>query len=309
MGKVKIGVVGCGYLGKFHAEKYFSNPKVELTALVDTDSKKFKHFKSFLNVNKYKDYKEIIGIVDAVSIVTPTNTHFKIAKKFIENKKHVFIEKPMVEKVSEAKKLKLLEEKYNVVFQVGHLERFNNTYLKYLDYKDTPLFIESNRISPNKVRGTEVDVVLDLMIHDIDLLQDINKCNIKKINASGISVLTKDIDIANVRLEFENNCVANITASRISNKSERKMRIFQKNGYYSLDFLDNILEIHALNAKKNMVPKIKRETYTYPNNDSIRNELDCFVECILKNKKPKVTSSDGQKALSIASKIISLIKK
>ncbi|GIR93576.1 MAG: hypothetical protein CM15mP93_17630 [Thiotrichaceae bacterium] len=212
--------------------------------------KKFKHFKSFLNVNKYKDYKEIIGIVDAVSIVTPTNTHFKIAKKFIENKKHVFIEKPMVEKVSEAKKLKLLEEKYNVVFQVGHLERFNNTYLKYLDYKDTPLFIESNRISPNKVRGTEVDVVLDLMIHDIDLLQDINKCNIKKINASGISVLTKDIDIANVRLEFENNCVANITASRISNKSERKMRIFQKNGYYSLDFLDNILEIHALNAKK-----------------------------------------------------------
>ena len=113
-----------------------------------------------------------------------------------------------------------------------------NTYLKYLDYKDTPLFIESNRISPNKVRGTEVDVVLDLMIHDIDLLQDINKCNVKKINASGISVLTKDIDIANVRLEYENNCVANITASRISNKSERKMRIFQKNGYYSLDFLD-----------------------------------------------------------------------
>ena len=141
----------------------------------------------------------------------------------------------MVEKVSEAKKLKLLEKENNVVLQVGHLERFNNTYLKYLDYKDTPLFIESNRISPNKVRGTEVDVVLDLMIHDIDLLQDINKCNVKKINASGISVLTKDIDIANVRLEFENNCVANITASRISNKSERKMRIFQKNGYYSLD--------------------------------------------------------------------------
>ena len=134
------------------------------------------------------------------------------------------------------------------MYFVGHLERFNNTYLKYLDYKDTPLFIESNRISPNKVRGTEVDVVLDLMIHDIDLLQDINKCNIKKINASGISVLTKDIDIANVRLEFENNCVANITASRISNK-RKKNENFPKNGY-SLDSLDNILEIHALNAKK-----------------------------------------------------------
>ena len=308
MSKVKIAVIGIGYLGEFHAQKYKANKNADLIGIVDTNKQRSEEISNKIGVKSYNDYKSIIDQVDAVSIVVPTNLHYKIAKFFIENKKHVLIEKPFASNAAEARKLKKISEKNKTILQIGHLERFNKAFVELKDKVKNPLFIECNRISPFKIRGTEVDVIMDLMIHDLDIIMSINKSKIKNIQASGISVLTSKTDIANARIVFEDNCVCNLSSSRISDKIERKMRVFQKNSYFSLDYQNSSLDTYKKIKNKNVVSIEKKENL-FPQNDSLKDEIDSFVKCIKNNKKAVVDASDGLNALTYALKISNLIKK
>ncbi len=308
MSKVKIAVIGIGYLGEFHAQKYKANKNADLIGIVDTNKQRSEEISNRIGVKSYNDYKSIIDQVDAVSIVVPTNLHYKIAKFFIENKKHVLIEKPFASNTAEARKLKKISEKNKTILQIGHLERFNKAFVELKDKVKNPLFIECNRISPFKIRGTEVDVIMDLMIHDLDIIMSINKSKIKNIQASGISVLTSKTDIANARIVFEDNCVCNLSSSRISDKIERKMRVFQKNSYFSLDYQNSSLGTYKKIKNKNAV-SIEKKEKSFPQNDSLKDEIDSFVKCIKNNKKAVVDASDGLNALTYALKISNLIKK
>ncbi|MDA9181205.1 Gfo/Idh/MocA family oxidoreductase [Gammaproteobacteria bacterium] len=308
MSKVKIAVIGIGYLGEFHAQKYKANKNADLIGVVDTNKQRSEEISNSIGVKSYNDYKSIIDQVDAVSIVVPTNLHYKIAKFFIENKKHVLIEKPFASNTAEARKLKKISEKNKTILQIGHLERFNKAFVELKDKVKNPLFIECNRISPFKIRGTEVDVIMDLMIHDLDIIMSINKSKIKNIQASGISVLTSKTDIANARIVFEDNCVCNLSSSRISDKIERKMRVFQKNSYFSLDYQNSSLGTYKKIKNKNAV-SIEKKEKSFPQNDSLKDEIDSFVKCIKNNKKAVVDASDGLNALTYALKISNLIKK
>ena len=308
MSKVKIAVIGIGYLGEFHAQKYKANKNADLIGIVDTNKQRSEEISNKIGVKSYNDYKSIIDQVDAVSIVVPTNLHYKIAKFFIENKKHVLIEKPFASNTAEARKLKKISEKNKTILQIGHLERFNKAFVELKDKVKNPLFIECNRISPFKIRGTEVDVIMDLMIHDLDIIMSINKSKIKNIQASGISVLTSKTDIANARIVFEDNCVCNLSSSRISDKIERKMRVFQKNSYFSLDYQNSSLDTYKKIKNKNVVSIEKKEN-SFPQNDSLKDEIDSFIKCIKNNKKAVVDASDGLNALTYALKISNLIKK
>ena len=269
MSKVKIAVIGIGYLGEFHAQKYKANKNADLIGVVDTNKQRSEEISNSIGVKSYNDYKSIIDQVDAVSIVVPTNLHYKIAKFFIENKKHVLIEKPFASNTAEARKLKNISEKNQTILQIGHLERFNKAFVELKDKVKNPLFIECNRISPFKIRGTEVDVIMDLMIHDLDIIMSINKSKIKNIHASGISVLTNKTDIANARIVFEDNCVCNLSSSRISDKIERKMRVFQKNSYFSLDYQNSSLGTYKKIKNKNAI-SIEKKEKSFPQNDSLK---------------------------------------
>ena len=218
------------------------------------------------------------------------------------------IEKPFASNTAEARKLKKISEKNKTILQIGHLERFNKAFVELKDKVKNPLFIECNRISPFKIRGTEVDVIMDLMIHDLDIIMSINKSKIKNIQASGISVLTSKTDIANARIVFEDNCVCNLSSSRISDKIERKMRVFQKNSYFSLDYQNSSLGTYKKIKNKNAV-SIEKKEKSFPQNDSLKDEIDSFVKCIKNNKKAVVDASDGLNALTYALKISNLIKK
>ena len=307
MSKLKVAVIGIGYLGEFHAEKYKYNKNVDLIGVVDTDEKRCKKISKKFNTKSYKKFQDIINDIDAVSIVVPTNLHYKIAKFFIEHKKHVLIEKPFATNISQAKKLRDISKKNNTILQVGHLERFNKAFIGLKDKVNKPLYIECNRISPYKLRGTEVDVIKDLMIHDLDLIISLNNSRVKNIQANGINVLTNKIDIANARITFDNGCVCNLSSSRISDKVERKMRVFQKNSYFSLDFQKFVLDSYkklTINNKK----IIKKEQIKFLKNDSLKDEIQSFIHCINNNKEPIVTSLDGINALEYAIKISKLIK-
>ena len=308
MSRIKVAVIGVGYLGEFHAQKYKANKNVDLIGLVDTNITRCKEISRKNNVTPYDNYEDIINLVDAVSIVVPTNLHYKIASFFIKNNKHVLIEKPFASNLSEAKKLEKISKEKNIILQVGHLERFNKAFVKLNNKVKNPIFIECNRISTFKVRGTEVDVIMDLMIHDLDIIMALNKSPIKSIYANGASVLTNKTDIANARITFKNNCVCNLSASRISEKLERKIRVFQKNSYFSLDFqkceLDSYKKINSGRIKK-----IKREKEQFTKNDSLDDEIKSFINCIKNNKNPIVNAVDGIQALKYAVKISNLIKK
>ncbi len=308
MSRIKVAVIGAGYLGEFHAQKYKANKNVDLIAIVDTNITRCKEIARKNNAQIYNNYKDITDLVDAVSIVVPTNLHYKIANHFIKNNKHVLIEKPFASNLNEAKKLEKLSTEKNIILQVGHLERFNKAFAKLKNKVKNPIFIECSRISTFKVRGTEVDVIMDLMIHDLDIVMTLNKSPIKNIYANGASVLTNKTDIANARITFNNNCVCNLSASRISGKLERKIRVFQKNSYFSLDFqkceLDSYKRVSSGNIKK-----IKREKDEFVKNDSLEEEIKSFVNCIKNKKNPIVNAIDGIQALKYAIKISNLIKK
>ena len=296
--KIRIGVIGLGYLGKFHYQKYKANKHVKLTSVVDTDKESYSIIKG-KDVLMFEKYQDIVDKVDAVSIVTPTVTHYKLAKFFLDNKIHVLLEKPMTETVAQAKKLNAIAKKNKCVLQIGHLEQFNPAIRKLRKSVCKPQFIEVHRLCQFNPRANDVDVVLDLMIHDIDIVLSIVNKKIESIEVSGKKILTNLTDIANVRIKFKDNIVANLTASRISTKNERKMRIFSNNSYYSIDFINNKLKkIH-----KDRRNSFKVTDFNFKKTDVLDDEINNFVNTCLGKEKSMTTGTSGLEALVVAKKI------
>ncbi len=310
MSKLKTAVIGVGYLGKFHAEKYAALEKSDLIAVVDANAETAKEIADKYGVKALTDYHELLGKVDAVSIAAPTTMHHQIARDFLEHDTHVLIEKPITVTVDQADDLIELAIANDLMIQVGHLERFNAALMDLSGTLETPTFIESHRLAPFNPRATDVNVILDLMIHDIDIILDIVKSDIKEMRASGTQVLTNSTDIANVRIEFENGCVANVTASRVSVKTERKMRIFQHNAYISVDFHNRELSIYKKGDKEIHpgIPEIVSEISTYDNSDALNLEINAFLDSIHHGTPILVSGEDGRRALDAAIKISALLK-
>ena len=313
MNKIKTAVIGVGYLGKFHAQKYATLANSHLVAVVDYQQSTANEIAESLNcaheVQALTDYKLLLGKVDAVSIASPTSLHYQIAKDFLESGTHVLIEKPITVKVEEADELIEIAQKNNCLIQVGFLERFNAAILELDKNITQPLFIESHRLAPYNPRATDVNVVLDLMIHDIDIILNIVKSELSSVVASGAEVLTETPDIANARLEFKNGCVANVTASRVSVKSERKMRIFQKNSCVTIDFQNRELSVYnkADECDENGIPQIVSDKQTFENNDALQAEIIAFLNSIQTKTPTLVTGEDGRIALDTAIKISKLL--
>jgi predicted dehydrogenase len=309
MGKIRSAVIGVGYLGKFHAEKFNMLPHSQLVAVCDSQAERCHDIAQKHKVESIIDYKELLGKVDAVSIAVPTSLHFPIAKFFLENGIHVLLEKPIASTVAEAQSLIEIANEKKVVFQIGHLERFNSVLIALDTILDNPRFIESIRLAPFKPRGTDINVVLDLMIHDIDIIQRIVGSPINNIHANGASVLSQHIDIANVRLQFENGCVANVTASRVSFKVERKLRIFQHDAFISLDLHHKKLAIHRKGISEMFpgIPEIISEEQAYEQGDVLLDEISAFLHSIQNNAPAVVTGEDGKRALATAIEITRIV--
>ena len=308
---IKIGVIGAGHLGKIHLKLLNSSKKFDLIGFYDIDKKSSEELSKKEGYNYFSNLDSLLSNVDAVDIVSPTTTHFQIAKNVILKNKHVFIEKPITNKSENAKELIDLSIKNNIIGQVGHVERFNPAYVASIEHFNNPMFIESHRLSDFNPRGNDVSVIMDLMIHDIDIILNIVKSKVKEVKASGVSIVSNSPDIANARIEFENKCVANLTASRISLKKMRKTRIFQKDAYIAIDFLEKELQIVKIKdfdqSKSNLSMVIKtnsgKDKVIYFENpeilqeNSILNELESFAESINNNTIPKVTLIDGFEAV------------
>ncbi|MGH8548782.1 MAG: Gfo/Idh/MocA family oxidoreductase [Methylococcales bacterium] len=309
MKKIKTAVIGTGYLGKFHAEKYAQLPDSELVAVVDVDGTSARDVAARNNTRAFQDYRELLGEVDAVSIVVPTSLHHSIARDFLNAGIHVLIEKPITVSVDEADDLIKIAKDQNLVLQVGHLERFNAALLQLDFTRDKPLFIESHRLSPFNPRANDVSVVLDLMIHDIDIILDIVASEVDRIDASGTRVLTDGIDIANARIVFKSGCVANVTASRVSMKIERKMRFFRPQSYVSVDFQNRALVCHKMGDQEMYpgIPEILTEKSEFENGDALREEIRHFLGCIRDNREPLVSGQAGRRALATAIEISNLL--
>ena len=306
MRKLKTAVIGVGYLGKFHAEKYANLQNSELVAVVDSNAETAQAIADKYKVKALTDYRSLLGQVDAVSIATPTTLHYEIARDFLQSGSHVLIEKPITVKVNEADDLIELARMNNLLIQVGHLERFNAAMLDLDKILEQPTFIESHRLSPFNPRATDVIVVLDLMIHDIDIIMDIIKSDIRSMHVSGTKVLTDSTDIANVRLQFENGCVANVTASRVSAKTERKMRLFQDNTYISIDFQDRVLKVCQKGEKEIHpgIPEISCHESIFEKNDALNLEIIAFLDSIQNGTPVIVSGEDGRRALQTATNIV-----
>jgi len=302
MKKLRTAVVGVGYLGQFHAEKYAQLPNAELVAVVDADRQRADEIAAKLGSRGVTDYRQILDEVDAVSIVVPTQYHFEVARAFLERGVHVLLEKPITTTLAEADELIRIARERQAVFQVGHLERFNPVVMALDGILTRPGFIESVRIAPFKPRGTDVNVVLDLMIHDIDIIQNIVGSPVKQINSIGAPVFTDEEDIANARIQFMNGCVANVTASRISLKSERRMRIFQPDSYISVDFQNKKLAVFRKGDGEMFpgVPNVQMEEKSFEQGDALKSEIESFLDAVVSGKPPVVTGEDGRRALETA---------
>lgn len=309
MTPILCGVIGVGYLGRFHAQKFQALEEAKLVAVCDVEKEARLAAEEEFGVPAFESYQDLFGKVDAVSIAATTSAHFEIAKRCIEQGIHVLIEKPITETVAEANELVMLARKHNVKLQVGHLERFNAARLALDEHLEEPLFIESNRLAPFNPRGTDVNVVLDLMIHDIDIIQTLVQSPIKSLDAHGAPVLSSSIDIANARITFENNAVANVTASRVSFKKERKTRIFQKNSYISIDYQNRKFAVFTKGDGEMFpgIPEVARHESVFENGDALLEEVKAFVHCIQEDGTPLVTGEEGLEALATAEKISSLI--
>lgn len=307
--KIRCAVIGVGYLGRFHAQKYLQIPHAKLVGVCDINFEQAKQVAQELNVTAYADYHELFGLVDAVSIAATTTAHFKIAQDCLNAGIHVLIEKPLTETVVQANTLIALAHQKKVKFQVGHLERFNTARLALDEFLEKPLFIESSRLAPFNPRGADVNVVLDLMIHDIDLIQTMVKSPIVHIDAQGASVLSSSIDIANARIHFANHCVANVTASRISFKTERKTRIFQSKSYISVDYQQKQFAVFTKDESEMFpgIPNILRYESALEPNDALLAEIQAFLNCIQDDSKPLVTGEEGRDAIATAQMITDLI--
>jgi len=306
MSKIKTAVVGVGYLGKFHADKYAMLPNSELIAVVDADQETADSIAAKHGVQALTDYTPLLGQVDAVSIAAPTTLHHQIARDFLSHGAHVLIEKPITVTVEEADELVELGKQHQRLIQVGHLERFNAAILDLnKELHGQPTFIESHRLAPFNPRATDVNVVLDLMIHDIDIILDIVGSDVTSIAASGTPVLTSSPDIANVRLEFENGCVANVTASRVSMKTERKMRLFQPDSCITIDFQNRAMNVYRKGEGEMFpgIPEIVNTESAYENNDALLVEIEAFLDSIENSKPVLVSGEAGRRALATAIEI------
>jgi predicted dehydrogenase len=308
--KITCAVIGTGYLGKFHAEKYAALENCELLAVVDTDPEAASRVAEKNGTQGLTDYRTLLGKVDAVSIVVPTSYHYQVAKDFLEAGSHVLVEKPITVTVEEADELIAIAQRKNLRLMVGHLERFNAALLGLDLVREKPLFIESHRLAPFNPRANDVSVVLDLMIHDIDIILDLMDSEVERIDAKGVTVLTSDTDIANARLTFRNGCVANVTASRASLKVERKMRMFMPNRYISVDFQNRILAEYRKGDKEMFpgIPEILSEESAFENGDALMEEIRHFVDCIESGQEPLVSGIAGRRALATAIEITRLLK-
>jgi predicted dehydrogenase len=305
MSKIRAAVIGVGYLGRFHAQKYAQLDACELIAVVDARQEVRDAVGAEVKARAVADYRELLGQVDAVSVVTPTPAHFAIADAFLEAGAHVLVEKPITETPEQARALIARARDRGRILQVGHLERFNAAILAAEPHLSTPRFMECQRLAPYKERGTDVNVVLDLMIHDIDLVQSLAGSEIVSIDAIGTPVFSGEIDIANARIRFANGCVANTTASRVSMKTERKLRIFEDAAYISLDLQQKIL---TLIRKREGVPQagqlpVSIEEANLEQGDALKSEIASFLECIRNDRRPIVSGEDGLRALETAIRI------
>lgn len=309
MNKIRCAVVGVGYLGRFHAQKYQLIPHAELVGVCDLREHIAHAVGKELGVNAYTNYRDLYEKVDAVSIAATTSQHYEIAKYFLKQGVHVLLEKPITETVAQAEELIKLAKINHAKLQIGHLERFNSVRLALDDYLDKPLFIEAERLAPFTPRGADVNVIFDLMIHDIDLIQNMVQSPIVSILAQGTAVLTKAIDVANVRITFANRCIANLTASRISFTASRKTRIFQEHSFLSIDYQNKQLSIFQKGASDMFpgVPDLIQIPKEHEKNDALLEEIKSFLSCINENNPPLVTGEDGLAALQIADQITTLI--
>ena len=320
---LKIGVLGAGHLGKIHIKCIKEIDKFELAGFYDPNTETAAKVATEFGLRRFDTLHQIIDAVDVVDIVTPTISHFDCASESLKKSKHIFIEKPIVASPEEALELIKISEEAGVKVQVGHVERFNPAFLAARPHIDNPMFIETHRLAQFNPRGTDVPVILDLMIHDIDIVLSVVKSNVKKISASGVPIISDTPDIANARIEFDNGCVANLTASRISLKNMRKSRFFQRDAYISVDFLEKEVEIVKMkdidtepndpfamvldlgegkSKKEIMMDKPKIEPV-----NAIKTELEKFAEAIQKNITPAVTINDGYMALDVAYRILGKI--
>lgn len=323
MAKLPVGVIGVGHLGSLHAKMYAEISSAELVGVMDNDRSKAEVVAKEHKTTACTSVDELLGKVRAVSIATPTSTHAAIAEKAIAKGVHVLLEKPITSTVEEAERIVKLAKEKNVKIQVGHIERFNPALLALEHYLINPMFVESHRLAQFNPRGTDVAVVLDLMIHDIDIILSLVHSPVEKIEANGVAVVSENIDIANARLQFANGCVANVTASRISQKKMRKMRMFQRDAYISIDFSEGSAEVFRLiggddaTSSNTMMlgqidsGKVKRNiVYEQPeikDVNALKYELEMFIDAVQHEKQPLVTGEEGLRALQIAHQIMKRI--
>ena len=324
MPMLKIGVLGAGHLGKIHLKLLRDMPQYQLMGFYDPDDHNALAAMSETNARRYATTEELINDCEVVDIVTPTSVHFECAVKALKQSRHIFIEKPVASNLEEARTLMNLAREASVKAMVGHVERFNPAFLALEGRDLNPMFIEVHRLAQFNPRGTDVSVVLDLMIHDIDIIMSMVRSNVKRVSASGVAVISKEPDIANARIEFDNGCVANITASRISMKQMRKIRLFQQDAYISIDLLKKKTEVFSLSKREedddsaaivietgnNGEKKILNyETPKVEDINSIKLELELFHQCIINETDPPVTLEDGYNALNVAHLILEKIEK
>ncbi len=319
---LKVGVLGAGHLGKIHLRLLQQSDRYELAGFYDDNQAYAEKVESEFGYKRFNTINALIHAVDVVDIVTPTLSHYKCARVAIKSGKHVFIEKPISNTVAEAEEIMALADEFGVKGQVGHVERFNPAFRAVKDMISNPMFIETHRLAEFNPRGTDVPVVLDLMIHDIDAILSVVKSPVKNVSASGVSVISDTPDIANARIEFENGCVANLTASRISLKNMRKSRFFQKDAYISVDFLEKKCEVVKMKDAPEVpgdfdmilqnAEGIRKQIYfdnpEVPASNAILEELETFADAITGNTRPVVTLRDGTEALRVAYRIIGCFK-
>lgn len=320
MQKLKIGVIGAGHLGSLHAKMFAQIETAHLAGIYDIDGGKAERVASECNTKTFPILADLFAVVDAVSVATTTKAHFDVAKQSIERGLHTFIEKPITETIEQARQLVKLAQEKGVKIQVGHIERFNPAILALEQFEIKPLFIESHRLAQFNPRGSDVAVVLDLMIHDIDLILSLVKSPVVRIDANGVAVVSDSEDIANARLQFENGCVANVTASRISQNKMRKMRLFQQDAYISIDFSQGLAEVFRLvdegdkTVKSTMqLGKIdqgqRKRVIVYEQPEvkevnALKYELELFIKAVQNNTEPAVSGNEGLQALEVAQEIL-----
>ena len=299
--KVAAAVIGVGYLGKFHADKYAASGKASLVAVVDIDKERAESVGTPLGVAALTDYRALLGRVQCVSVAVPTRLHFEIASYFLERGIDVLVEKPIAADIQKGRDLVNLAEAKGLTLQVGHLERFNPAIRRLENFIQEPRFVECHRLAPFVERGTDVDVVLDLMIHDIDVIASLVRSPVNRVEAVGVAVLTDKPDIANARITFANGCIANVTASRVSIKRERKIRFFQPDAYLSIDYDQRRAQIFHKRPPGAGWMDIRAETIEIKEADALADEIDSFLDCVRTRSLPLVSGAEGLRALEIAS--------